>query len=67
MNLYIEKILSNFKSAFSLVEACKSTPAPEIIEEPETAPHDDDLYAEELSSKAEEIEETTENKEESNE
>lgn len=67
LNLYIEKILSNFKSAFSLVEACKSTPAPEIIEEPETAPHDDDLYAEELSSKAEEIEETTENKEESNE
>ena len=67
LNLYIEKILSNFKSAFSLVEACKFTPAPEIIEEPETAPHDDDLYAEELSSKAEEIEETTENKEESNE
>lgn len=67
LNLYIEKILSNFKSAFSLVEACKSTPAPEIIEEPENAPHEDDLYAEELSSKAEEteeIEETTENKEE---
>ena len=67
LNLYIEKILSNFKSAFSLVEACKSTPAPEIIEEPENAPHEDDLYAEGLSSKAEEteeIEETTENKEE---
>ena len=67
LNLYIEKILSNFKSAFSLVEACKSTPAPKIIEEPENAPHEDDLYAEELSSKAEEteeIEETTENKEE---
>lgn len=67
LNLYIEKILSNFKSAFSLVEACKSTPAPEIIEEPENAPHEDDLYAEELLSKAEEteeIEETTENKEE---
>ncbi|WP_276891983.1 DivIVA domain-containing protein [Dialister micraerophilus] len=70
LNLYIEKILSNFKSAFSLVESCKLTPAPEIIEEPENAPHEDDLYAEELSSKAEEteeIEETTENKEESTE
>lgn len=51
LNLYIEKILSNFKSAFALIESCKQAPAPKIIEEPETAPHADDLYIEELAVK----------------
>lgn len=61
LNLYIEKILSNFKSAFALIESCKKTPAPKIIEEPETAPHQEDVYVEEIAVK--EHEEKVENSE----
>lgn len=41
MNLYIEKLLSNFKSALSLIEAAKAAQAPQPVEDgtaPKAAP-----------------------------
>ncbi len=35
MNLYIEKILANLKSATGLIESAKNTPKPQIIKHPE--------------------------------
>lgn len=32
MNLYIEKLLSNFKSALALIEAAKAAPAPQAVQ-----------------------------------
>ena len=37
MNLYIEKLLSNFKSALALIESAKSVKAPQTIQTPITA------------------------------
>ena len=38
MNLYIEKLLSNFKSALALIESAKSVRAPQAIQNVATAP-----------------------------
>ncbi len=38
MNLYIEKLLSNFKSALALIESAKSVQAPQAIQTPITQP-----------------------------
>ena len=38
MNLYIEKLLSNFKSALALIESAKSVKAPQTIQTPITQP-----------------------------
>lgn len=34
MNLYMEKILANFKSAMSLIESAKNTPKPSTVQSP---------------------------------
>lgn len=37
MNLYIEKLLSNFKSALALIEAAKAARAPQAVQAPQPA------------------------------
>lgn len=68
MSLYIENLLSNFKSAMSLVEAAKATRAPEqITNKEEEQPADDrsgDLFAAETPAEqpAEDLEPAGEEK-----
>lgn len=40
MNLYIEKLLSNFKSALALIEAAKAARAPQAVQTPQPAASD---------------------------
>lgn len=67
MNLYIEKLLSNFKSALSLIEAAKAAQAPQPVEDgtapkaapaPEAAPAE--APAEEVAPAEEQAPETAE-------
>lgn len=55
MNLYIEKLLSNFKSALSLIEAAKAAQAPQPVEDgtaPKAAPAPEAAPAETSAAEA---------------
>lgn len=54
MNLYIEKLLSNFKSALALIEAAKAARAPQAVQAPQPAVSEP-AAEEEPSSPVEEV------------
>ncbi len=65
MNLYIEKLLSNFKSALALIESAKSVRAPQAIQnvapaEEAVAPAAEPVEAPEAAEEAAPVEEITE-------
>lgn len=63
MNLYIEKLLSNFKSALSLIEAAKAAQAPQPVEDgtaPKAAPAPEAAPSEAAAPEAEPAEEEKE-------
>ena len=67
MNLYIEKLLSNFKSALALIESAKSVRAPQAIQNVATAPAEEavapvaePVEAPEVTEEAAPVEEITE-------
>lgn len=66
MNLYIEKLLSNFKTALSLIEAAKTVKVPQPVEDgnQKVETHEESAPAEETAAPAEPAEEPVEEKEE---
>ena len=53
MNLYIEKLLSNFKSALALIEAAKAARAPQAVQPAASEPSEPTAEAEPSSSEEE--------------
>lgn len=52
MNLYIEKLLSNFKSALALIEAAKAARAPQAVQAPQPAVSEPTAEAEPSATEA---------------